>query len=223
MAQEKLVVILIGPPGAGKGTQLELLQNKLGLEVIGSGELLRERKKRRDFTGRKIGQCIDVGNRVPTPVIFKLWVDRMEKLKKLGNLKGFIIDGSPRTIFEAEMIDLSLGWYEWSDNTKVVYIKISKEESISRLTNRRICKNCGHNIPYIGNYKKLTQCDKCGGELYKRPDDTKKGIRVRWKWFRTDVMPALNYYRRANKLLEVNGEQSIENVSKDIFKVIKQK
>jgi len=217
---KKLVIILLGPPGSGKGTQAKLLQKKFDLKYIGSGDLLRSRKKKGDFTGIRIGQYIDVGKRVPTPVIFNLWMDKMESFKKSSDFKGFIIDGSPRSLFEAEMLELALGWYEWNKNKRVIFIKISPKESISRLTKRRMCKNCGRSIPYIGEFRNLKKCDKCGGKLIRRADDTVKGVKERLSWFKTDVQPSINYYKKRGELIEVNGEQSIEDVYKDILKVL---
>ncbi len=221
--KNKLVIILIGPPGSGKGTQLELLRKKFGLECIGSGELLRARKKTQDFTGKKIASYIDKGKRVLTPAIFYLWMQTMETFKKKNNLKGFIIDGSPRTLLEAQILEQALDWYDWGKNEKVIFIKLSSKESIWRLTKRRMCKKCGQLIPYIGKYRQLAQCDKCGGALIARPDDTVQGVKNRLKWFKTDVMPAINYFRRKGVLKEINGDQSIEDVFKDILITIGQK
>lgn len=215
------VIILLGPPGSGKGTQVRLLQERFGLERIGSGDLLRARKKKRDYTGIKIGQVIDKGHRVATPVMFYLWMLEMEKLKKKLQLKGFIIDGSPRTVYEAEMLEMALEWYEWHKNQKVIFIKISPQESIWRLTKRRMCKKCGRIIPYIGEFRKLKNCDKCQGKLFRRADDTIAGVKERLRWFKSEVMPVINYYKKREELIEINGEQPIEDVFKDILKALK--
>jgi len=158
---------------------------------------------------------------IPTPVIFKLWLDRFENLKKKKNLKGFIIDGSPRKILEAYLIDEALEWYEWNKSIKVMLIDISSKEAIQRLTKRRICKKCGKIIPYVGKFKKIRKCPECGGELVKRTDDTVAGVNRRLSWFKTDVQPVINYYRRTSRLIRINGEQSIEKVFQDILKAIK--
>lgn len=217
---EKLVIILLGPPGSGKGTQLRLLQEKFDFDAVGSGKMLRARKTKRDFTGKKIARVMDAGFRIPTPVIFSMWMNRMEEMKKKPGLKGFIIDGSPRSLYEAEMLEMALEWYEWNKNKKVIYIKISPKESIQRLTKRRMCKRCGRIIPYIGEFRKLKKCDKCGGTLIARADDTLRGVKKRLTWFKTDVQPAINHYRKRGELLEINGEQPIEDVFRDILKSI---
>jgi adenylate kinase len=219
--KKPLIVIFLGKPGSGKGTQAELLKKKLGLDYIGSGDLLRERKKKRDFNGKKISNTINKGGIVPTPVISKLWLDKFEELKKKKNLKGFIMDGSPRKILEAHLIDEALEWYGWNKFVKVILIDISNREAIWRLTKRRQCKECGQIIPYLGEFKKIKNCPECGGKLIKRPDDTTEGVKNRLAWFKTDVQPVINYYRKTGRLIKINGEQSIENVFKDVLRVLK--
>ena len=119
--KDKMVIIILGAPGAGKGTQAKLLQKNFDLKYVGSGELLRARKKKEDFTGIKIGKFIDFGKWLSTPVIFNLWMNKMEAFKKNDSLNGFIMDGSPRSLFEAEMLQLALEWYEWVKNKKVIF------------------------------------------------------------------------------------------------------
>lgn len=221
--KEPLVIIILGPPGSGKGTQAKLLQEKFCLKYIGSGDLLRARKKRRDFTGKKLKKILDIGEIAPTFLISDIWTDKLEEFKKVSKLKGIIFDGSPRRVLEAIYLDEALDWYEWNRNKKVIYIKISPKESIWRLTKRRMCEQCGRLIPYVGQFRKLKKCDKCAGELVARADDTIKGVKERLGWFRTEVLPTVNYYRKHGQLIEINGEQSIEDVLKDILKAIKQK
>ena len=221
MQNNKQVIIILGPPGAGKGTQTKLLQKEFGLEYIGSGDLLRTRKKKEDYTGGKIAESIDNGKRVPTPVIFKLWMDKLEEFKQGSGIKGFVFDGSPRTIFEAQMVDLALEWYDWDKNKKVLFLNISEQESIDRLTKRRMCKNCGRILPYIGEFKKLEKCDKCGGELYTRKDDKIEEIKERLRWFKEEVLPVVDYYKDKGILVEIDGEQSIKGVQKEILEKFK--
>ena len=216
-----LIIILLGPQGSGKGTQTELLMKKFGLEYIGSGVLLRARKKKKDFTGIKTGQVIDQGLRIHIPVIFKLWMDKMEEFKKNPQFKGMIIEGSPRTVMEAEMFELALDWYEWHKNKKVIYIDISMKEAVWRLTRRRMCRQCGRIMPFVGKYRAMKKCDQCGGELYTRKDDNEKAIRKRLGWYKKEVIPVINYYKKRGELIKINGEQSIEDAFKDVLKAIK--
>lgn len=221
--KNQLIVIFLGKPGSGKGTQAELFGERLSLNYVGSGDLLRDRKLKKDFTGQKLQKVVDTGGLVPTPVIFKLWLDKFEELKKNKNLKGFVMDGSPRKILEAYLIDEALEWYEWNKNVKVVLIDVSNKEVIWRLTKRRICKKCGEIIPFVGEWRKVKKCPKCGGELKHRADDTIRGVKNRLSWFKSDVQPVINFYRKTGRLIKINGEQSIENVFKDILKVLKVK
>lgn len=219
--KKPLIILLFGKSGAGKGTQADLLVEKFGLEYIGSGDLLRARGNKKDFTGRGIADALKKGGLIPTPIIFKLWVDKIEKLKNKKNLKGFIIDGSPRKIFEAYLIDELLEWYEWKKNLRLVLIDISNKEAIWRLTKRRQCKKCKEIIPFVGDFRKIKNCPKCDGELIKRSDDTVTAVKNRLKWFRTDVQPIINYYRKTGRLIKINGEQSIEKVFTDLLKALK--
>jgi len=183
--------------------------------------LLRARRTTKDFTGKKISEVMKKGGLIPTPVIFKLWVDRVDKLKSKKNLKGFIIDGSPRKIFEVYLMDELLEWYEWKENLRLVLIHISDKEAIWRLTKRRQCEKCKEIIPFVGEFRKVKKCPKCGGRLVKRSDDTLAAVKNRLKWFKTDVQPIINYYRRTGRLIKINGEQPIEGVFKDVLKSLK--
>lgn len=212
------IIILLGPPGSGKGTQADKLQEELNLEYIGSGDLLRQRKEKDDFTGNKIAEYIDQGERVPTPVIFKIWMEKLEQFKQ-RDLKGFVIDGSPRTVMEAKMLERALDWYNWEDK-KVVFIDVSEEESTERLLHRRVCENCGKIYPYTQEYRDMERCEECGGKLVTREDDTREGIEQRWSWYRDEVKPVADYYEERGLLERIDGEQTIEQVHKDILKAI---
>ena len=214
------VIIIIGPPGSGKGTQAKLLCRQFGLKYVGSGDNLRARQKLNDFTGEKLTKVMNRGELVPSFIVIKLLGDKLEKLKKDLKIKGFVLDGWTRIIFEAILLEESLGWYDWDKNVKVILIKISKRESINRLTKRRQCKECGRLIPWLGGFKKLKKCDKCGGELVVRRDDKMEVIKKRLEEYKTETIPAINYYKKQGRLIEINGEQSIEDVFKDILKAI---
>lgn len=190
--QEKpLVLCVLGKAGAGKGTQVNLLRERLNLNYIGSGELLRNRKQESDFTGKKIAECIDKGGLVPTPVIFSLWMRELERIRKLEKNNGILIDGSPRKILEVHLIEEAINWYEWSDNFKIILIDISDEESFKRIKER--------------------------AKIEGREDDDEDALRVRLGWFKEEVMPVINYYEERNRLIKINGEQSIEGVYNEIL------
>jgi len=215
------IVIFLGKSGSGKGTQAKLLQKELGFDYIGSGDLLRARTKKKDFTGKKIAKILFKGKLIPMPAIFKLWLDKIEELKNKKKLKGFIMDGNPRRITEAYLIDEALEFYEWDKNVKIMLIHISDREAVWRLTKRRICKKCKKIIPFVGQFRKIKKCPKCNGQLIGRSDDTIKAVKNRLKWFKTEVQPIINYYRKTGRLIKINGEQPIEDVFKDILKAIK--
>ncbi len=216
--QKSKVVIFLGPPGSGKGTQAKLLAKKYRLEYFGSGMALRERQKVNDFTGKKIGEVMERGEWMPESVICRLWMNKLEEFKN-KRFNGFIYDGGPRRRLEAEIFDVALEWYEWQD-VKVIFIKISKKESLHRLTKRRQCKRCGRIIPWLGEFKKLQKCDRCGGELIIRADDTIGAIKKRLEEFEKETMPTINYYKKQDRVIEINGEQPIEDVFKDVLKAL---
>jgi len=214
------IFIVLGPPGSGKGTQAEFLVKKFKLESFGSGVALRERQKRGDFTGKKIGEVMERGEWIPESVISKLWMDKLEKFKQKRKFNGLVYDGGPRRMLEAELFDIALKWYEWQKNVKVIFINISKEESLNRLTKRRQCKKCGRLIPWIGKFKELKKCDRCGGQLMVRADDKPKAILKRLEEFKKHTIPVIKYHKKQGRLIEINGEQSIKDVFKDILKAI---
>ncbi len=219
--KNQLVLILLGPPGSGKGTQAKLLVKKFGLEFFGSGESLRKRQKVGDFTSKKLIEVMRRGEWAPDSVISKLWMAKLEEFKRKRKFNGLVSDGSPRKILEAKLFDNALSWYEWQKNTKVIFINISRKESLNRLTKRRQCKKCGRLIPWVGEFKKLRRCDRCGGHLIVRKDDKPKAIKKRLQEFKEKTIAVLNYYKKQGRLIEINGEQSIEKVFKDILKAIK--
>lgn len=220
MNKNPLVLILLGKSGAGKGTQLNLLKERLGLEFIGTGDLLRSRKKIDDFTGRKIAEVIDGGGIIVTPIPFKLWMDSFEKIKNKGDFNGLIIDGSPRKIKEAWLLEEALEWYEWDKRVRVVLIDISEEEAIARITRRKTCPECNNIIMFSKDDADIDNCPKCGTKLVKRPEDTVEGTKKRLVWFEEEVGQTIKYYEDNNKLIRINGEQSVEDVYSDIIKAI---
>jgi len=219
--QNPKIFLMLGPAGSGKGTQSKLLAKKFRLKYIGSGDVLRARQKIADFTGKKLFKVMDRGELAPSFVIVKILGDELEKLKKQTKFNGFVLDGWTRIIYEAILADEAINWYEWGKEFKVILINISRRESISRLTKRRQCKKCGRLIPWLGEFKKLKKCDKCGGELVVRRDDNSASIEKRLEEYKNQTSLAINHYRKQGKLITINGEQSIEGVFKDILKAIK--
>lgn len=216
---EPKIYTLLGRAGCGKGTQAKLLMEHFGLFYIGSGELLRSRAKQEDFTGHKTNAIMKTGELVPTSLIFMLWINQLEEIKKerRDDLKGIIFDGSPRKLIEMQLLEESLKWYEWDKNFKAILVDISREEAFNRLTRRRQCAKCGQLIPYVGSYKDLVVCDKCGGELVVRVDDKPEAINQRLDLFDREVVPVIDYYEKKGLLVRINGEQPIADVQKEIL------
>lgn len=221
MENNPLIILFLGKSGSGKGTQVNLILEKYGIEKIGSGELLRERKKMPDFTGNKISAVIDNGGIVPTPVIFSAWMKKLEDYKQNEDFKGLIFDGSPRKIREAYLMDEALGWYEWDKNVKVILLDITDDEAVTRISMRKICTNCGAIVSNVEQVNDdLAKCSNCGHQLEKRPDDIKEGVLKRLAWFQTEVGPVIDYYQEQGRLIKINGQQSIEKVFEDIVKIL---
>jgi adenylate kinase len=204
-------IILLGPPGSGKGTQAEKLCQDFNLEYVGSGNLLRARKSKGDFTGEKIASYIDQGKRVSTPIIFAIWMEKLEEL--FQKQADFVLDGSPRTVPEAELLEEALDWYGFEK--QVFFVDCSAEEVKRRLSTRKVCPVCRQN--YAGGDK----CEKCGADLISRADDSIDGINERLRWFEAEVRPVIEYYQNRGDLTKINGDQSPEEVYDEIKKQVR--
>jgi len=214
------IIIIIGRSGCGKGTQAKLLIKEFGFNYLSSGDLLRKKSQENNFSGIKLKQVMNKGGLVPTSIMFRVWAEKVEKMKDEIDKKGVIIDGSPRSLIETELMDGVFEWYQWND-IKIILLDISEEEAFGRLTKRRICKDCGRLIPWVGDFKNIEKCDKCGGELITRVDDNPEAIKARLDFYKKDVEPAVSFYEEQNRLIKVDGDQSIEDVYSDIKKAIK--
>lgn len=219
LTEQPKIIILLGRSGSGKGTQAKLLEEEFGFDYLGTGDLLRQRVKKNDFDGGKIKKILDKGERVPTELVFQLWCQELNKIKNKPNLKGLLIDGSPRSLEEAKLMDGLFEEFGWS-NIKVILLDISEQEAFERLTKRRICKKCGRLIPWLEPFKKLKKCDQCGGELETRFDDTIEAIKARLDFYKKDVQPAVDYYQKQKRLIKIDGQRSIEDTYQDIKKAI---
>jgi len=211
---------LIGRSGSGKGTQAKLLMKHFGnLFYIYTGDLFRDLAKTDTDTGKRIKKIIGEGGLPFDELATSLWM-----YKAAYNVKeeqGILFDGSPRRLDEAKNIDEFMEFLERKENTFNILLDISREEAFNRLSKRRICQKCGRLIPWVGKFKELKVCDKCGGELVARPDDTSEPINNRLDFYDKIVVEAVDYYRKQNRLVEINGKQSIKNVFEDILKAIK--
>ena len=189
-SQFKFLAIL-GKPGSGKGTQADLLEMKFPFEHISTGALLRQRTKKHDFIAKRLREIMEIGGLVPTPSVFQLWMPKLEHLRKQKKFRGVVFDGSPRKLYEAQMLDELLQLYQWDKNFKVVHLDISNKEALKRLLKRG------------------------------RSDDDKEDVLYRLRVFKKEVLPAISYYQKKGKVIEINGEQSREAVHREIMRKLK--
>jgi adenylate kinase len=212
--------ILIGKSGSGKGTQAKLLMEKFGnLYYISTGDLLRSLIKTGSDMGKRIKKILDSGGLPSDDIATTLWMYEISFNVKED--QGILADGFPRRLPEAKNLDKFLEFLERKDFTFYILVDISREEAFNRLAKRRQCKKCGRLIPWIGEFKKLEVCDKCGGELVTRPDDVPEAINNRLDYYEENVVPVVEYYEKKGKLTKINGDQPIESVFQDILKAIK--
>ncbi|MEF8797804.1 MAG: adenylate kinase [Candidatus Bipolaricaulota bacterium] len=207
--EKKLNLVLLGGPGAGKGTQAEKLVGDGNLTHIATGDILREEVDRETDLGLQAKEYMEKGELVPDDLV----VNMVEK--RLNEDKGYVFDGFPRTVNQAEELD------EVVDLDLVLYIKIDQEEAVRRLSSRRVCSDCGKIYNTI--FKKPNRegiCDECGGELYQRSDDKSRVIRDRFDTFLEETAPLIEYYREKGLLEEVDGKQEPETINSEIQEII---
>ena len=202
-------VVLLGPPGAGKGTQAKLLQEEFAACQISTGDILRKAVVERTPLGKEAAQYLDSGALVPDDVIVKLVAER---LKEKDCERGFILDGFPRTIPQAGSLDAILKQMGLSLN-RVLSVRVPRAVIIERLAGRRSCKNCGalSHIAFSPS-KRSGICDRCGGELYQRQDDDEETIANRLKVYENQTAPLVEYYRERDLLLEIDGVGAIDEI-----------
>ena len=212
--------VLIGRSGSGKGTQVKLLSKHFGnLVTIASGDLFRNLAKAGTDVAERVRKTMNEGGLPYDDLARTLWTH--EIAYKVRADQGILADGLPRRLSEAKDFDQLLEFLERKENTFFLLIDISREEAFHRLTKRRVCKKCGGLIPWVGEFKKLEACNKCGGELITRPDDAPEAINNRLDYYDNRVMKVVKHYEEQGVLIRINGEQSIEDVFKDVLKAIK--
>ncbi|MFO8009745.1 MAG: adenylate kinase [Dehalococcoidia bacterium] len=207
-------IILLGAPGAGKGTQAVVLAKEKGLAHIASGDLFREAQNSGTELGNLVKSYMEKGDLVPDDVTVKMI---LERINQPDCANGFLLDGFPRTMAQAEALDSALN-KEGKQIDKVIYVKVPNEELVKRLSGRWICRNCQAPFHSVDAPPKVAgKCDHCGGELYQRADDNEETVRNRLDVFMKQTSPLIDYYTKADKLVEVNGNQSVDAVSKDML------
>jgi adenylate kinase len=204
---------MLGAPGAGKGTQAEIICQKLNIPTISTGNIIRAALKDGTEMGLKAKSFIDSGALVPDEVVIGIIKDR---LKEDDCKNGFILDGFPRTIPQAEALDRMGVVID-----KVIDIEVADEKIIGRMSGRRVCQNCG--ASYHLEYKKPSKegsCDACAGTLVQRKDDHPDTVKSRLEVYHNETEPLKAYYEKQGKLSIVEGQQNIEDTTKLVFKVL---
>ncbi len=213
-------IILLGPPGSGKGTQAGLVSLKLSIPHISSGDMLRETIKEGSDLGRKAKSFLDQGELVPDEVILGIIKRRIGRQDCQG---GFLLDGFPRTTSQAKALDETLTGMKRGVDV-VIDLKVSDKLAAERLSGRLTCVRCGANFNLDTSLPKTKgRCDMCGGELEHRTDDTGEVIKNRLKVYHCQTEPIEEYYKRQGKLVEVQGEGRADAVSRKIFQILKKK
>ena len=206
-------LILLGAPGAGKGTQAELLMEKLSIPGISTGNMLREAIKNGTELGKKVKSYMDGGLLVPDELIMGIVAERVAQ-PDCAN--GFMLDGVPRTLAQAEALDAAGVRID-----HVVSIEIEDSVIEGRMTGRRVCSACGASYHVVANPPKTEGiCDSCGGELIIRKDDAPETVRKRLEVYHAQTEILMDYYGKQGKVRHIEGNQSIEGANEDILKAI---
>jgi adenylate kinase len=202
-------LLFLGPPGAGKGTQARELAREWGVPQVATGDMLREAMAAGTPLGREAKQYYDKGDLVPDDVIVRMVAERFRQPDAAA---GFILDGFPRTIAQADGLARMLK--ELGEELDgVIYFDVSEPELVRRLTGRRLCRNCQSPCHLVSAPpQRAGVCDKCGGELYQRSDDSDATVRNRLQVYETQTSPLLDYYRQRGLLRTVSGEGAVEKI-----------
>lgn len=213
-----MIIILLGPPGAGKGTQAQRLQKEQGLVQLSTGDMLREAVSAGTEVGLQAKKAMDAGELVRDEVVVKIIEERMDREDEAT---GFILDGFPRTVAQAEALDKMLA-DKGKELDKVIEVDVIESALIERITGRFNCAKCHAN--YHEKFRQPRRegvCDICGStEFERRPDDNEETVRRRLDAYRKQTAPLLPYYEKAGKLVKVDGMQPIEDVSYEIDRAL---
>lgn len=206
-------IILMGPPGAGKGTQAANLVKEFGLTHISTGDIFRKALKEQTKYGVIAKYFIQFGHLVPDDYTIQMVRDYLDE-NEFPN--GFILDGFPRTIIQARELESIAKEFGFTIDA-VINLDVDFDKLTKRLSGRRTCKECGATFHVEFNPPKQENvCDKCGGELYQRPDENEDAVKVRLDTYTKQTKPLIDYYTMKGEITNINGDQSMEDVFKDI-------
>ncbi len=210
-------IILLGPPGAGKGTQAKMLIDTYQIPQISTGDILRAAVKEGTPLGKEAKGYMDKGELVPDLVVIGIVEERIQEP---DCKKGYMLDGFPRTVPQAKALDAMLQKLE-SEIDHVVSIEVANEELIKRLTGRRTCRECGAGFHIMFDPPKQEGvCDKCGGELYQRDDDNEATVRSRLQVYDSQTKPLIDYYQGQEKIRPIDGVGQIKEIFERISIVL---
>ena len=205
-------VILLGAPGAGKGTQAVRIAAAMNIPHISTGDIFRKNIKEKTPVGLKAKSYIDRGQLVPDEVVVEIVQQRIDE----DDCKnGFLLDGFPRTIAQAEALD------RLTNIDSVINLEVDLDKLVDRITGRRVCEKCGES--YHVSTKKDDICEKCGGKLIQRADDTEETVKSRLNVYKNETAPLINFYKNQGRRKIVDGTKSIEEVFEEISKALKLK
>ncbi len=210
-------IILVGRPGSGKGTQGKVLSEEYNIPIISTGDILRAAVREKTPLGLQAREYMDKGALVPDELVVEMVVTRLQE----GDCrKGFILDGFPRNIGQAEALDRTLSTLDKGID-HVLNFEVEHKEIIKRLSGRRTCRKCGEAYHIIFNMPvNIGICDKCGGELYQRDDDKEETIEARLKVYEEHTAPLVEYYRQKELLKAINGIGGVDQIKEQIINVI---
>ena len=201
--------VLLGAPGSGKGTQAGIISERLGIAHVASGDLFREAASRGDEVGRQAKSYMEKGLLVPDEITIRMI---LERVATPDCARGFILDGFPRTLEQAKALDMALG-ERGEAIDRVFYIKVATEELVRRLSGRFICRSCQTPYHPVSLPPEVAgRCDRCGGELYQRADDSPETVKKRIEVYFAETAPLIDYYKEAGKLVEINGQGEIGEI-----------
>jgi len=210
-------IILLGPPGAGKGTQAKMLIDEYQIPQISTGDILRAAVKEGTRLGKEAKSYMDKGELVPDSVVIGIVEERIQEP---DCKKGYMLDGFPRTVPQAEALDDMLGKLS-AQIDHVVSIEVANEELVKRLTGRRTCRECGAGYHVMFDPPKVEGiCDKCGGELYQRDDDNEETVSSRLNVYESQTLPLIDYYKVKGKIRPIDGVGDIKEIFQRITVVL---